>query len=146
MGIFAKIANQIFGYNTENVPASGWREPDQEEIIPWGTAIERLVSREPREVTAAGSITVDPQDTFIAVNKTVGAATSINLCAADDYEGDELTIIDAKGDASTNVITIDGDGTETISGSLSVTVLGDGGVVKIKPNAERTGWYLTQRT
>lgn len=70
-----------------------------------------------RTVTAAGAITVATTDYIVCVNKTVGAATVVNLMAT-PTTGTILTIKDCKGDANSNNITltpaagnIDGSGT-----------------------------------
>lgn len=72
-----------------------------------------------REVTAAGSITVVATDDIIAVNKTVGAATSVILGLAADRNGRKLTIFDKKGDADVNPITPVLSGAETINGDAA---------------------------
>jgi hypothetical protein len=73
-----------------------------------------------REVTAAGDITVVANDDIIGVNKTVGAATNVNLPAAADRisagSARPLIIKDVKGDADSNNITPVPDGSETIDG------------------------------
>jgi hypothetical protein len=58
-----------------------------------------------RVVTAAGAVTVATSDYYIGVNKTVGAATTVNLPAA-PTTGTTFIIKDEKGDAATNNITI----------------------------------------
>lgn len=58
-----------------------------------------------RVVTAAGAVTVATTDTVVVVNKTVGAATVINLPAT-PATGLTFTIKDGKGDAAANNITI----------------------------------------
>lgn len=58
-----------------------------------------------RIVTAAGAITVTLADKRIVVKKTSGAATTVNLPASPDA-GDVYIIIDGKGDAATNNITV----------------------------------------
>jgi hypothetical protein len=57
-----------------------------------------------RVVTAAGAVTVAATDETIVVNKTVGAATVVNLPAG--VLGRRYTIKDGKGDAAANNITI----------------------------------------
>lgn len=57
-----------------------------------------------RVVIAAGAITGTLQDGVICVNKTSGAATTVNLAAG--YVGEHLTVKDCKGDAATNNITV----------------------------------------
>jgi hypothetical protein len=57
-----------------------------------------------RVVTAAGAMTVSATDDVVVVNKTVGAATTVNLPAG--VTGRRYTIKDGKGDAAANNITI----------------------------------------
>lgn len=59
-----------------------------------------------RVVTAAGAITGATTDHIIEVNKTVGAATTVNLPACNANSGLSITVIDGKGDAATNNITL----------------------------------------
>lgn len=58
-----------------------------------------------RTVTAAGAITVALTDYFICVNKTVGAATTVNLPAT-PVTGQTYVVKDCKGDSQTNNITL----------------------------------------
>ena len=58
-----------------------------------------------RVVTAAGAVTQLSTDDVIVVNKTSGAATTVNLIAS-PVTGDSLVIKDGKGDSATNNITI----------------------------------------
>lgn len=74
-----------------------------------------------RVVTAAGAVTVTTSDYTIVVNKTVGAATTVNLPAS-PLTGTVFYVKDGKGDAATNNITltpaagnIDGAGTLVIN-------------------------------
>lgn len=74
-----------------------------------------------RVVTAAGAVTVAVTDQVVVVNKTTGAATTVNLPAA-PRTGQQFKIKDGKGDAATNNITItpaagniDGAATKVIS-------------------------------
>ena len=57
-----------------------------------------------RVVTAAGAVTVSATDSIVVVNKTVGAATTVNLPAG--VTGRVYTIKDGKGDALVNNITL----------------------------------------
>lgn len=59
----------------------------------------------PRVVTAAGAVTIVASDDLVVINKTVGAATTVNLPSS-PTAGDKYTIKDGKGDAATNNITI----------------------------------------
>lgn len=59
-----------------------------------------------RVVTASGAITATTADHAIEVNKTSGAATTVNMPPCNSNAGLEITIIDGKGDAATNNITL----------------------------------------
>lgn len=74
-----------------------------------------------RVVTSAGVVTASPLDYVISINKTSGAATTVNLFATPAI-GAVIFVKDDKGDAATNNITItpasgniDGLGTYVIS-------------------------------
>ncbi len=74
-----------------------------------------------RVVTASGAIVGATSDHFICVNKTVGAASAVSLWAS-PRAGSEIIVMDCKGDAASNNITItpnagniDGAGTLVIS-------------------------------
>lgn len=58
-----------------------------------------------RTVTAAGAVTVTIADYTVYINKTVGAATTVNLPAS-PATGLEFRFKDLKGDANTNNITL----------------------------------------
>lgn len=86
-----------------------------------------------RVVVAAGAIAVDTNDYVIVVNKTVGAATTVNLMAT-PATNTVLFIKDGKGDGATHNITItpaagtiDGAATKVINtnyGSLQIVYNG----------------------
>lgn len=63
------------------------------------------IIKKTRVVTAAGAVTAATSDYIICVNKTTGAATTVNLFAS-PVTGTTLVIKDCKGDAATNNITI----------------------------------------
>lgn len=74
-----------------------------------------------RVVIAAGAVTVTNDDYIVALNKTAGAATVVNLMAT-PATGTQIIVKDAKGDANANNITItpaagniDGAGTYVIN-------------------------------
>jgi len=73
--------------------------------------------RAERIFTGVGNTTADVSDYIIVINKTVGAATSVTLPLA-PTNGQSFIIKDGKGDASTNNITIVGNG-KLIDGSAN---------------------------
>lgn len=78
------------------------------------------------QVITTGDCTVQPNDGLIIINKTVGAATTVTLPAASLKVG-KVKIVDFKGDASTNNITVSPNGAETFNGgNTSWTISGDG--------------------
>lgn len=94
-----------------------------------------------RTVTAAGAITVTADDEIIIVNKTVGAATTVNV----DWstQAKPLTIVDGKGDAAINNITIvpaPGQ-TQFASVNYQVVIDGNGGQVTLTPLEDGTGAF-----
>lgn len=58
-----------------------------------------------RIVTAAGAVTLTSADGIVEVNKTVGAATTVNLPSS-PVIGQIQYVKDAKGDAAVNNITL----------------------------------------
>ena len=58
-----------------------------------------------RVVTAAGAVTVATSDDIVVINKSSGAATTVNLPSS-PTTGQTFVIMDGKGDAATNNITI----------------------------------------
>lgn len=85
-----------------------------------GTQTTTLTTRS-RVVIAAGAVTVANTDYIIAIKKTVGAATTVNLMTT-PATATQIVIKDAKGDAAANNITItpaagniDGAGTYVIN-------------------------------
>lgn len=58
-----------------------------------------------RVITAAGAVYVGIADDTVGINKTVGAATTVNLPKATGT-GKRYTIVDVKGDANANNITL----------------------------------------
>lgn len=77
-----------------------------------------------RTITSGSSVNVDRSlDTTIFIKKTVGSATSVVLPNGTFVErGKEYTILDGKGDAATNNITVTTTSSQTINGSSSTTI------------------------
>jgi hypothetical protein len=99
--------------------------------------------RSQRIVTAAGAVTVSATDADdILINKTSGAATTVNLPTSASRSRN-VKIVDAKGDATTNNITIVPQSGEKIWGTVDYQAIidGNGGVIELSPRADGTGWY-----
>jgi hypothetical protein len=97
-----------------------------------------------RLVTAAGAVTVIAADAdIIVVKKTVGAATTVNLPSADDRTR-PVKIVDGKGDALTNNITVVPSSGESIAGTVDYNWIIDsnGGSVRLTPLADGSGWIV----
>lgn len=98
-------------------------------------------SRVKRTVTAAGAVTADPDDDIIIINKTVGAATTVNVNWATRTR--PLTIVDGKGDANTNNITIvpSTGQTQYAIADHQVIIDGNGGSVTLTPLPDGSGAF-----
>lgn len=96
-----------------------------------------------RLVTAAGDVTVAADDSdIIVIDKTIAAATTVNLPSAADRTK-AVRIQDGKGDAGTNNITVVPVSGETIYGTVDYQhpIDGNGGFVRLTPRADGTGWF-----
>jgi len=104
-----------------------------------------IAQRTQREVTAAGTVTVDADDAeIILIKKTVGAATSVVLPNS-ATRTKNIRIVDRKYDAATNNITITSAGssspsTATVMGAASYTIDSNGGSIELTPLADGSGW------
>lgn len=100
-------------------------------------------------IVAAGSYTVQPNDTTVLLQKTAGAATDIILPASATRGGLPITVKDLKGDANANNIRFVMNGVETLDG-FSQAAADANGDSKITINhGKKTlfpltagGWYL----
>lgn len=113
------------------------------EAIGLNSESDSIASRTQREVTAAGAVTVDADDAdIIYINKTVGAATAVTLPLAASRTK-PVMIVDAKGDANTNNITISPQTGERIYAITNGTAVidGNGGSVILTPKGDGTGWF-----
>lgn len=100
-------------------------------IVPISTLVNNPATV--RVITAAGAVTVGNNDMLIAMNKTVGAATSITLPLSSAKSG-QVRIVDFKGDAGTNNITVNASGSDKFNGNLSSwTIANDGGSILLSP-------------
>lgn len=101
-------------------------------IVPISTLVNNPTATV-RVITAAVAVTVGNSDALIAMNKTVGAATSITLPLSSAKNG-AVRIVDFKGDAGTNNITVNAAGSDKFNGNLtSWTIASDGGSILLSP-------------
>lgn len=102
------------------------------------------LSRAHRLVTAAGAVTVDADDDdIVEIKKTVGAATTVQLpLSSARTTGRSIKIVDGKGDASSNALTITPAGADTIVGLTTYVINFDRGSVEMLPNFNGDGWLI----
>lgn len=95
-----------------------------------------------RVVTASGAVTISADDVdIIIIKKTVGAATAVTLPSAADRTR-PIRIVDGKGDASTNNITVSPQSGETAFATTDYQYVIDqnGGDKTFTPLNDGTGW------
>jgi hypothetical protein len=92
-------------------------------------------------ITAAGTVTVNATQGGVAIDKTVGVATTVQLPAAASRNGIAVIVKDMKGDASTNNITVLPNGSETIDGESQDVIDVNLASRTYRPIA--TGWLRT---
>lgn len=95
------------------------------------------------EITAAGNVVLDDDvEDIVLINKTVGEATEVEMPDAENRIK-SVRIVDKRGDASTNPITIVGkSGTgQTIMGAASYVLDFSGGSIILSPYADASGWF-----
>lgn len=90
----------------------------------------------------SGDVTVQNADGLIKINKTIGAATSVTLPLASLKVG-PVKVVDWKGDAGTNNITIICSGSDKFNGNLSSwKIAADGGSIVFTPLKDGTGYAI----
>jgi hypothetical protein len=113
------------------------------EAIGLNSESDSITQRSQRIVTAAGAVTVTADDAdIIYINKTVGAATAVTLPSAASRTK-PVMIVDGKGDANTNNITISpqtGEGIYAVTNGTAI-IDGNGGSVILTPKFDGTGWF-----
>lgn len=94
------------------------------------------------QVITTGDCTVLDTDGLIIINKTVGAATAVTLPASALKIG-KVKIVDFKGDAGTNNITVTPNGAETFNGAAATWVIsGDGASTVFDPIPSGLGYAV----
>jgi hypothetical protein len=119
-------------------------DPSQEQVLVYNliTGIWNVVSlanlvnnptATTQIITAGATYSAGINDKLIAVNKTVGSATTITLPLSSVKVG-PVRIVDFKGDAGTNNITVNVSGSDKLNGNLaSWKIAGDGASILLTP-------------
>lgn len=125
-------------WNTDGVPSSGARRPPKADILAFVDALDAALASLTgyRAVTAAGDVTGLASDRLLVINKTVGAATAVSLPPT-PTPGQRFTVLDGKGDAGTNNITISG----SINGGTSYVISANFGVLHLVA-ISATAWRI----
>lgn len=103
-----------------------------------GAATTSTVKQAVRTATATPVTVVAATDYTVVTNLTVPGAVAVNLPAG--VAKQVFVIVDGKGDAATNNVTIDGNGAEAINGSLTYVINENYGGVMLQ--FDGTGWKI----
>lgn len=126
--------NVTFNGTTYSIPntngESGWGASLSSylQALASGAATTSTVKQAIRTATASPVTVVAATDYTVVTNLTVPGAVAVNLPAG--VAKQVFVIVDGKGDAATNNITIDGNGAETINGAANYVINeNNGGVI-----------------
>jgi hypothetical protein len=103
-----------------------------------GAATTSTVKQAVRTATATPVTVVAATDYSVVTNLTVPGAVAVNLPAG--VAKQVFVIVDGKGDAGTNAITIDGNGAETIAGQSTYVINENSGGVMLQ--FDGTAWQI----
>lgn len=92
-----------------------------------------------RVVTAAGAVTTSATDYTVVINKTTGAATTVNLTSPASTFTQVVIIKDGKGDAATNNLTITPT-SGTIDGAASYVLSVN--YASVECHFDGTNWWI----
>lgn len=83
------------------------------------------------KIVLTGNYTI-VNESLVIVNKTVGAATTLTMPPSQTADGRrEVLVVDAKGDAGTNSVTIAAAGSDTINGAATYVLASNYGSVRL---------------
>lgn len=88
----------------------------------------------------ASTYSTDSDDALLSVSYTTTGAVTITLQSADVVAGRVLVIKDAGGNATTNNITVNTQGSETIDGASSASITANDGVLRLY--SDGTNWFV----
>jgi hypothetical protein len=101
-------------------------------IVPISTLVNNQAGTT-QVITAGATAIIGVNDKLIVVNKTVGSATTLTLPLSSLKVG-PVRVVDFKGDAGTNNITVNASGTDKLNGNLtSWKIAGDGASILLTP-------------
>jgi hypothetical protein len=136
--------NVVFNGVTYSVPTtsgeSGWATTLSAylQALASGAATTSTVKQAIRTATSTPVTVVAATDYTVVTNLTVPGAVAVNLPAG--VAKQVFVIVDGKGDAATNAITIDGNGAETINGAANYVINENYGGVILQ--FDGTGWVI----
>jgi hypothetical protein len=111
-------------------------------IVPVATLINNPLTTT-QIVTSGASASVGVNDKLIIINKTSGSATAISLPLSSLKVG-PVRIVDFKGDAGTNNITVNVSGSDKLNGNLtSWKIAGDGASILLTPISTGIGYAVS---
>jgi hypothetical protein len=99
------------------------------------------LGREPQPTTISSNTTTSGQQRLLV--DTSSNPITVTLSSANTQSGNTITIKDKSGNASTNNITIDTEGSETIDGASSLTLSSDFGSVTVF--SDNSNWFVESR-
>lgn len=136
--------NVVFNGVTYSVPTtageSGWASTLSSylQALASGAATTSTVKQAIRTATSSPVTVVAATDYTVVTNLTVAGAVTVNLPAG--VAKQVFVIVDGKGDAATNAITIDGNGAEEINGAATYVINDNNGGVMLQ--FDGTGWVV----
>lgn len=99
-------------------------------------------SQTEQDIATGDTVNVAATDGMIKVNKGTGSATTVNLPASNTKVG-PVKIVDFKGDADTNPITVNCIGDDVFNGGeTSWTISAAGGSIVATPLKDGTGYAI----
>lgn len=135
-----------FAGNSYNIPLAGelnWSSLSNFLIAVANSAGINTTQKQAIRVATTTPVTVSATaDWAIETNLSSPGAVAVNLPAG--VTGQAFFIVDGKGDAATNTVTVNGNGGQLINGSASTTITHNRGAVYLVFNG--TGWDILDRT
>lgn len=105
---------------------------------------QKISTGESSVVTVSSSYTTSGEKGEKNIFADISAGTiTVTLASVDGYEGSKIKVLDDKGGAGTNNITIDTEGTETINGESSAVINADYETLTLE--SDGTDWFIVSR-